>query len=493
MNKHRIPRARSVSINFLMNTMLTVSAFIFPLITFPYVSRVLGAAGNGKISFAVSIISYFSMFAQLGIPTYGIKVCAACRDDKRKLNQTVQELLIINTFSVAVVYVLFAISVLTIPKFQNYRLLLIITSVTILLDEMGIDWLFQALEQYSYITIRNVAFKVVSIILMFAFVHKASDYILYGAISVFATCGSNVWNMIYASRFLDHRPLGHYKIKRHIKPIFDFFMLSVSISVYTSLDTVMLGFMTNNAEVGYYTAATKIRTILASLSTALGRVLMPRISNYVANGKTEQFADIIKKSFKFTLLITIAVTIYFFVMADATIDLLAGRGYDKAVIPMRILMFTVILIGLSSLTGMQILIPSNRENCTTISTMAGAAVNLAVNAVAIPHYAASGAAAGTVAAEVTVLAVQMVFVRKELFPMISGMRIYKVILSNFIAAILLITLKHSLPIENSFLQLAITSLAFFATYGLCLIAFREEFVLEYLMRFRTGICKRLRG
>lgn len=178
-------------------------------------------------------------------------------------------------------------------------------------------------------------------------------------------------------------------------------------------------------------------------------------------------------------------------MASATIHLLAGRGYHGAVMPMRILIFTVILTGLSSITGMQILIPSNRENCTTISTVAGAAVNLAVNAAAIPRFAASGAAVGTVSAELTVLAVQVIFVRKELLSMIGGMQIYKIILSNLIAGIVLVAVKYGLPVHHSFIQLSVTSLVFFAAYGLCLILFKEEFAFEYFIRFRTGICKRI--
>ena len=195
------PKVQDIRWNFIMNAVLKMSAFIFPMITFPYVSRILGAQGNGKITFATSVISYFSMFAQLGIPTYGIRACAMCRNDKIKLNRTVQELLIINCVTVVLSYILLIVCLAFVPKFQENRNLIIITSVTIILNAIGMDWLFQALEQYSYITIRNLLFKVISIVLMFAFVHKTQDYIVYGAINVIGTCGSNVFNLIYSSKF----------------------------------------------------------------------------------------------------------------------------------------------------------------------------------------------------------------------------------------------------------------------------------------------------
>ena len=205
MTKKSLPKSHGVKTNFIMNAILQMSAFIFPLITFPYVSRILGAAGNGKIAFAGSVVSYFSMFAQLGIPTYGIRVCATCRNNPRKLNKIVQELLILNSITLVLAYTAFVICTMTIPRLHEDWSLMMITSVTILLNAIGVDWLFQALEQYGYITIRNLAFKIISIILMFAFVHKPEDYIIYGAISVIGTCGSNVLNVFYAANFLEKK------------------------------------------------------------------------------------------------------------------------------------------------------------------------------------------------------------------------------------------------------------------------------------------------
>ena len=179
-----------------MNAMLTISQVIFPMITFPYYSRVLGAEGTGSIGFALAVVSYFTMIASLGVPTYGIRACAKVRDNKEKLSQTVQELLIINGITTAVMYVVYFLALAMIPRFSQEKEILMIVSIAIVLNTMGISWLYSALEQYSYITICTVAFKILGIILMFAFIHSPKDYIIYGGISVIASYGSGILNFI---------------------------------------------------------------------------------------------------------------------------------------------------------------------------------------------------------------------------------------------------------------------------------------------------------
>lgn len=186
----------SVQFNFIMNAILTVSSFIFPLITFPYISRTLLVDGIGKVNFATSVISYFTMFASLGIPTYGIRACARVRDDREKLTKTAQELIIINLITSAITYAVFFILLFTVDRFYQDKTLLTVTSVSIILNTLGVTWLYSALEQYSYITVRNIACKLVSVILMFIFVHNTSDYVIYGVIAVLASGGSNLLNFI---------------------------------------------------------------------------------------------------------------------------------------------------------------------------------------------------------------------------------------------------------------------------------------------------------
>ena len=189
-------KIHSVKYNFIMNAILTVAGIIFPLITFPYISRVLLVEGSGKVAFATSVVTYFTMFASLGIPTYGVRACAIVRDNKEKLSKTVQELLIISGGTTLLTYIVFGISLFVIPEFAQERTLLLIVGLGIGLNTIGVQWLYNALEQYSYITTCSILFKVIGMILMFLLVKESSDYQIYGGVYVIASFGSYVLNFI---------------------------------------------------------------------------------------------------------------------------------------------------------------------------------------------------------------------------------------------------------------------------------------------------------
>lgn len=479
MTKQELPKVHSVKLNLLMNAILKMSAFIFPLVTFPYVSRILGPTGNGLVTFAESVVSYFAIFAQLGIPTYGIKICAECRDDRVKLNRTVQELLIINIFTVIVSYAVLIVMVITVPRLAESQVLIMISSISILLNAFGMDWLFQALEQYTYVTFRNLGFKLLSIILLFLFIHSPKDYIILGAINVIGNYGSNTMNLLYARRFLSFKPMGGYHFARHIKPILVFFLLSVSITVYTSLDSVMLGFLSTTTAVGFFAAGTKMKTILTSAVSAIGNVLLPRMSDYVAHGKFEDFRRMVSKSLNLVILVTIPLTSYFFIMADATIKFLAGEEYVPAIIPMKILSFTVIVIGVTNVLGLQVLVPTDREKYTVVSTIVGAIVDFAVNIILIPEFGATGAAYATLAAEFSVLMTQSIVLRHEISALIEGVKLTRIVLPGLVASLALLVLHQILCEFNAFMQLLITGPLFFGGYCFLLILFKEPFTWFY--------------
>ncbi len=227
-------------------------SLLFPLVTFPYASRILLPEGTGKVNFANSIINYFGMLASLGIGTYGIREAAKVRHDKQRLSQFTVELFTINLLSTLIAYILLYISIVVVPKFHEYRMLLYMTSVTIIFTTMGISWLYSAVEEYGYIALRSVVFQVVSIILLFTFVKQKEDYLMYAGIGVVSSVGSNIFNIIHARKFISFTGLGRLELKKHVKPIFVFFGSTLAISVFTMLDTSMLGFLSTNEEVGFY-------------------------------------------------------------------------------------------------------------------------------------------------------------------------------------------------------------------------------------------------
>ena len=304
-------KKKSIKLNFVMNIILTMSSFIFPLITFPYVSRVLLPVGTGKVSMATSVITYFSMFAQLGIPTYGIRACAKVRDNREKLSKVAQELLIINIIMSMISYMVLIILLFYVPKFRCEKELYVILSFNIILTSIGMEWLYKALEQYTYITVRSVIFKFIALIFMFFLVHKQTDYVIYGGITIFAASASNILNLINAHKFINPKPVGNYNFGRHLKPVLIFFAMSCATTIYTNLDTVMLGFMTTDTDVGYYNAAVKIKVILVSVVTSLGTVLLPRASYYIQRGELKEFHRITRKALNFVFLMATPLFVYF--------------------------------------------------------------------------------------------------------------------------------------------------------------------------------------
>lgn len=406
-------RQKSLKINFIMNVLLSISSFIFPVVTFPYVSRVLGPDGTGKVAFATSVISYFAMFAQLGIPTYGIRACAKVRDNREELIRVTHEILFINFLMSILVYIVLGISLLVVPRFSQDKPLMIIISLTILFNAMGVEWLYKALEEYSYIAIRSIVFKVIALVVMFILVREKQDYVAYGAITILAASASNILNFGRIIRRGGLRPVGDYNPRRHIKAVMVFFAMSCATTIYTNLDTVMLGFMKNDEEVGYYSAAVKIRMLLTGVVTSLGTVLLPRASYYIEQGKKKEFLAISHKSIHFVLLMALPLTFFFMLFAKEGVVLLSGQEYLPAVLPMRVIMPTLLLIGMTNIMGIQMLIPLGREKYVLYSEIAGAAADLAINALLIPSMASTGAAIGTLVAEMLVWMVQYFVLRDE--------------------------------------------------------------------------------
>ena len=320
-------KIHSVKYNFIMNAILTVAGIIFPLITFPYISRVLLVEGSGKVAFATSVVTYFTMFASLGIPTYGVRACAIVRDNKEKLSKTVQELLIISGGTTLLTYIVFGISLFVIPEFAQERTLLLIVGLGIGLNTIGVQWLYNALEQYSYITTCSILFKVIGMVLMFLLVKESSDYQIYGGVYVIASFGSYVLNFIRLRKFVTFQKTGTYQFKQHLKHIMVFFAMSAGASIYLNLDVVMLRFLQSNEAVGYYNAGIKVKTVLVTCVTSLGTVLLPRLSYYIETADKKAFQLMVGKAFRFVFVAASAVTVYFSIFARESILLLSGEAF----------------------------------------------------------------------------------------------------------------------------------------------------------------------
>lgn len=472
-------KIHSVKYNFIMNAILTVSSILFPLITFPYISRVLLVEGSGKVAFATSAVTYFTMFATLGLPTYGIRACAVVRDDKEKLSQTVQELLIISAITTAVTYIVFFVSLFLVPEFAAKKELMMVMGLSIGLTTIGVQWFYNALEQYSYITMCAIVFKLIGLVLMFLFVRDPSDYVVYGFVYVIGSFGSYVLNFIRLRKFISFKKRARYDLRRHMRATIMFFLLAAASSVYLNLDVVMLGFLKGDLEVGYYNAGIKVKTVLTTCVTSLGTVLLPRLSYYVEKKEKEAFYRMVRKAFQFVFLAATPLMIYFMLYAKESILFLAGESFLPAVLPMNILMPTVLFIGISNITGIQVLTPLGEERKVVISVLAGAILDFVLNLVLIPKMGSTGAAISTLMAEVLVVIVQAAYLGSELKNMLQGIKLWKIIVPLIAATAAGVGMRQAVHM-TPFFTLAVTAIGFFGVYGVVLLLVREEFVMELL-------------
>ncbi len=466
----------SIKKNFIMNSLLTMSSFLFPLITFPYVSRILLPEGTGKVALATSVVSYFNMFAQLGIPTYGIRACAQVRDSREELTRTVHELLFINLVMSAFAYACLFLAICFLPKFRQEKALYCVVSITIILTAIGMDWMYQGLEQYTYITVRSVVFKLIALLGMFLLVHSKDDYVIYGGITIFAASASNVLNFINAHKYIDMHPIGKYHPWRHMKAILVFFAMACATTVYTNLDVVMLGWLKTDEDVGYYNAAVRIKSMLVSIITSLGSVLLPRASYYIEEKAMDKFRAISKKAINFVLVFSIPLMVYFMIYASYGIYFLSGRAYTNSILPMQCIMPTLVFIGLSYTIGLQMLVPLGHEKTVLYSEIAGAAVDFIINFLLIPKFASVGAAIGTAVAEFVVLIVQYVAYRKDLKFLFQKIHFPSIVLAILLSvgASWWVTMLHL----GNFLTLLMTAIFFFAVYGGVLYVLKEPFTVS---------------
>lgn len=482
-------KIHSVKYNALMNIILKSSMLIFSLITAPYVLRVLGVENNGRVAFATAVVSVFSMIASLGIPVYGVKICAQNRDNTEMLSRTVHELLILSIISTLVVYFLLIVAIFIYHPFREEKTLILISSLTLILNGIGVEWFYQAIEQYDYITARNVGFKVLSLVLVFSFVRQSSDYIIYTVITVIASVGSNIFNIIRLNKYIYIKPMGGYNLKIHLKPIFVLFLLTAAATIYTNVDTIMLGVMMDDNAVGLYNAAVKIKVVLASIVTAIGAVVLPRASYYAKAGMDSEFKRMLQASAGIIILVSIPMIFFFSVEAKYIICLFGGRNYESASAAMQIIMPTLLLIGLSDLIGMQVMIPYNMEKQSVMSTVVGAIVDILFNLILIPQYGVSGAAAATLVAELIAFLIKFIYIRK--MNLLSEINDYIKIFVCGLTATMIILLTSSLYSNmNIFVIVVFSAVIFSAVFIFGLILTREHYFLMLCRDVKNYKCNK---
>ena len=390
---------KSLKKNALLNFIKSVLNTAYPIITFPYASRILMPEGLGKVNFANSVIEYFLIIAELGISTYAVREAAKIRDNRERLSKFCREILCMHILSTIFAYLLLAVGFIFVDKINEYRILIIISSVKILFSTIGIGWFYTALEEYGYITIRHAVFQIISLIALFTLVKRPEDYHIYAAIGVFSNVGSYLVNFLHARKFIDLFRHTRLELRRHLKPILTFFGISCATKLNTALDAVMLGFISGDRAVGFYAAAFKLTKLVIELITSVISIFMPRSSYYLEANRTDEYRKIISKVCGMAYFFALPTSAGLFFLSRPLLSTFSGDAYLPAAQSMRILSIGIIAWCTNSFLGNLIITPQRKERFSLAAQIVAAACNIILNVLLIKKYGVLGAAIATVIVE----------------------------------------------------------------------------------------------
>lgn len=464
--------------NTIYSTIKSVFAIIFPLISFPYVSRVLMAENLGKINFASSIVSYFSLIASLGVATYAMRECAKVRDDQQRLGEVAGQILSINLLSTLVSYLLLAITLIVARPLENYRMLICIQSTTILFATLGADWLNTAMEDFRYVTIRTVSMQVMSLLLMFLFVKEPSHYVIHAVIGVLASSGANVANIFYRRKYCKVKLTLKMDLKKHLPPILLMFSMIISQTIYCNSDITILGIIRGDVEVGLYSASVKIYNLVNTLIASVAFVVMPQLAVNFASKNYVEINRLLKYGLNFIIVLGLPCLAGINIITTELIDTLAGSEYIGAVTSLHILSVSLACSFIGGWIGNMILIPAGREKICLRANIISAVANVVLNFILIPRWGLNAAAATTAFAEMIGILVMLPFIDKEIH--IDGfMEMIKAPLVGA-AGIVVIGMIVKSVFASSLLISGMTIGLSVLLYGSVMILLKNEFALGFI-------------
>lgn len=402
----------NMAVNIIFNGFKTIFTILFPLITFPYASRVLGVDNIGLVQYYNSIISYFILLATLGISFYAIRQGCKYKNDREKLSRFSSELIFILVCTTIISYLLLFVLIIFSTSTFDIKLL-VICSFNIVFCAFNFDWLYQIKEDFVYISIRSFIFQIISLILLFIFVKSEKNYYIYAIIMVISNGGSSILNIINSRKYIRLVKIKLKNLKCHIRPILIIFGSSVATTIYMNLDTVMIGAINGTYDVGLYTVAIKLNQALKMIISSISTVILARLSFYVANGNLKEYEDLLRKSINIIFFILIPCCFGLIILSSQVITIFSGEQYIEANFASKVLSINVIFSVIDTILYYQVLLPFKRENQACFATIVGAIINLTLNLFAIKYFSINGAAITTLTAEIGVFCILFYYSNKE--------------------------------------------------------------------------------
>ncbi|NRO27584.1 flippase [Lactobacillus helveticus] len=486
-------KKKSLGINAFLNSLRSILNILFPIITFPYVSRVLQVKEIGIYNFSNSIVSYFSLIAALGISTYAVREGAKIRDNIHEISQFASELFTINIFSTLISYILLFLCLFAFSKLHNYAACILIFSLQIFFTTIGTEWIYQIYEDYGYITLRSIIFQILSLVLLFIFVRGPQDYLKYAVITIFSAVGANIFNFIHARQFCRIRVVWHFNWRVHLTPILIIFGANIAGMIYVNSDITLLGLIKSNYIVGLYSVSSKIYQIVKTLMAALLMVTIPRLAMLFGKNKMAEYKSLLSKLTNILVLLALPASVGLIMLSKEVVLLISGKEYLRATNSLSILSLAYIFSILAWILTDCVLIPSKREKYVLRSMGISAILNIVLNILLIPVMSENAAALSTVLAEMCMFIANYHYAKD----LIKAVFISKFFLKNIIDSlvgcigIVGICLLCRWSWNSMILMTAFSIILSVIVYGAILVLLSNKIIIKMLNDIRKIIKNRL--
>lgn len=470
-------KKKSLAFNAGLSSLNQLVSIIFPLITFPYISRVLKADNIGIYNFGHSIIEYFILLASFGISAYAIRNGSSIRDDKEKLSVFASKMFTLNIIT-TVISTGLLIGILFLPtKLQNYSYIILIHAVTLIMNPFILDWFYSIFEDFTYITVRNIAVKIISLILIFLFVRKETDVFLYTWIVSLSNAVAYGFNFVHSRKYLKLKVTRNCEFANNIKVLWIFFANSLASTIYLNSDKTLLGLLCDDRTVGIYSVAANIYYITKKLVNAGVLAIIPRMSYYAAN-QEDAFKNLTEKILRIVIFIGMPLSAGLMILSNEAVLLISGDGYEGADVALLILSFSLIFAIVSNVFANGILLSFRKEKLVVRCTAISAVANLVLNLFMIPLWKHNGAAITTLIAEIIMLSMSVYYSRNDL----KGIRLKGTIAHSVIATVAMTAiglLIRNAAIHQHYLVriLIIVACCAFSYFGIQIL-FKEEVVIN---------------
>lgn len=480
---------KSLTINAALSSLRTLTTIIFPLITYPYITRVLSVENIGRVNFGQSIVSYFVLLAGFGISTFAIRNGSQIRENNEQLNLFANRVFTINIITTIISCGLLVIVTILPTKVATYRTIILLQGLTVAISPLAVDWLYTIEEDFGYITLRSIVIQLLSVVLMFTFVKSENDVYLYVALTSMSTSLGNIFNFLHSKKYVKLKLVSDTHWNEYKSSILLFFVNSIATTIYINSDTTILGILKDDYSVGLYSVAVKIYTIVKQVFNAVIATTIPRLA-YLRNNDVRGFERLTKTMISMATVFTIPAAVGIIILRKEIITLISGSSYLEAAPTLSILAVAIFFGVLANILANGVLICMGREKYVVKATIVSAIENATLNFIFIPIFSQNGAAVTTLLAEMTVFGMSLYYSRDVIIRMVDGSEFRNAILGSVLMLLVSCHLMNLLSECDLIIRIAAVIVVCSGVYTLVLLAFKDKVLRNVISQVKKKLHKK---